>query len=376
MQQITQQSKRKLLFTHNTAMWYRIPFFKKLSQVYDLELVFTHMDVIEDIYNTSSNNIINQLRDVNYHILDNSHGFANGLIGYIRGDYDVAVGGSWDSPQELVETIIFHVIVHLRHKPFIIWREDWDWNKTESLKDKLLHWVIGHITRSSSAIVVPGSIHKEYFQKKLGVSTNKIHIMPNVSNITGENLPKEYDGIHRILYVGRLIPRKGVIYLLEAFKRLQIDVDNVELTIIGTGSQREKLEAYVREENISNIVFTGKISNDKLKSYYQRSDITVIPSITEDMGDPWVFVLNEAMYFSNAIIATTSVGAAYDMIDGNGYLVDERDSSAIYSAMKSMVTDRVLLKNMQKKSRSIIDEKYQYKNMVEAFNDTVESVLK
>ena len=41
--------KTKILFTHNTAMWYRIPFFNKISKLCDLDLVFTHINVIEEI---------------------------------------------------------------------------------------------------------------------------------------------------------------------------------------------------------------------------------------------------------------------------------------------------------------------------------------
>ena len=38
--------KTKILFTHNTAMWYRLPFFKQLAKIYDLDLVFTHINVM------------------------------------------------------------------------------------------------------------------------------------------------------------------------------------------------------------------------------------------------------------------------------------------------------------------------------------------
>ena len=72
--------KTKILFTHNTAMWYRLPFFKQLAKIYDLDLVFTHINVISDVYESDISSKIKGLEDVDYTILDNSHGFARGLI--------------------------------------------------------------------------------------------------------------------------------------------------------------------------------------------------------------------------------------------------------------------------------------------------------
>jgi len=40
----------KILFVHNTTMWYRRPFFKRLSEIYDVKFVFTHIRVCKDIY--------------------------------------------------------------------------------------------------------------------------------------------------------------------------------------------------------------------------------------------------------------------------------------------------------------------------------------
>ena len=80
--------KTKILFTHNTAMWYRLPFFKKVSEIYDLDLVFTHINVIKDIYDNNINNEIEGLEGVNYTILPNTHGFCKGLFNVTSDDPD------------------------------------------------------------------------------------------------------------------------------------------------------------------------------------------------------------------------------------------------------------------------------------------------
>lgn len=365
----------KILFTHNTAMWYRLPFFRQISQIYDLDLVFTHINVIESIYDEDVSKQISGLEGVNYTILPNFHGFARGLLSKAKNRYDITIGGSWDTLQELVETILLFTITKLKREPFIIWREDWDWEKENTLKERMLNVVIKYLCNHCDAILVPGSLHKEYFHDKLEVPNDRIHIMPNVSNITGNaDLNEKKHPTKKILYVGRLIKRKGVIYLLEAFKKL--DMDNAELIIVGSGDEEEKLKGYVKDNNMKNVRFTGKINNKELEKYYNESNLVVVPSVNEGMGDPWVFVLNEAMYYYNPIIATTAVGAACDMINGNGFIVPEKNSDALKEAIENVFSDEKTEREMCLKSRKIIDTQFQYENMVNSFTECVKKSKK
>lgn len=367
--------RMKILFTHNTAMWYRLPFFKELSKIYDLDLVFTHIGVMQEVYDENINNQIEGLEGVNYTILPNFHGFARGLISKARNSYDITIGGSWDTPQELFETIILYGITKIKKEPFIIWREDWDWEKDNNIKEKLLNKIIKYLCNHADAILVPGTLHKEYFTKKLEVPENHVQIMPNVSNIKGNaDITMKNHPIKKILYVGRLIERKGVIYLLEAYDKLKME--NTELIIIGSGEEEEKLKDYVKEKNLNNVMFTGKINNEELENYYNESNLVVIPSINKGMGDPWVFVLNEAMYYYNPIIATTAVGAAPDMIEDNGFIVPEKDSDALKNAIELILNDKKLGKKMSLKSKEIINNKFQYSNMINSFEECIKKVIK
>ena len=94
------------------------------------------------------------------------------------------------------------------------------------------------------------------------------------------------------------------------------------------------------------------------------------------MGDPWVFVLNEAMYYYNPIVATTAVGAAPDMIKGNGFIVEEKNSQALKEAVEKILNDEKLEKEMGLKSKDIITNEFQYSNMINAFNDCLKKVIK
>ena len=358
----------RILFTHNTAMWYRIPFFRELSTLYNLDLVFTHINVINSIYDEDCDEKIEGLDGVNYTILSNRFGFAVGLTKKLLEKHDVIIGGSWDTPQELMESILTLIIAKIKRQRLIIWREDWDWPRKATLKEKGLNKIIKILCRNADKILVPGSLHKEYFKDKIGVKEDNIIIMPNVSNIKTKHI-KADTTTKNILYVGRLIKRKGVNYLLDAYKNLEIK--DKKLIITGNGPEEEKLKKQVKTENIENVKFTGKISNQELEEYYSKANVVVIPSINHEMGDPWVFVLNEAMSYSKPVIATTAVGAAPDMIKGNGFIVEEKNSAQITEKLYEILSNPKLEEEMCQKSVSIIEEEFQYKNMIKGFNKAI-----
>lgn len=144
------------------------------------------------------------------------------------------------------------------------------------------------------------------------------------------------------MYVGRLVKRKGVDYLIKAFAKLKNEINDVVLIIIGRGECRDELELLAKNLNIEDSVyFMGYVEDELLPAYYLLCNICVVPSITYGMADPWVLVVNEAMYFGKPVIATDAVGAAFDMVkDGeNGFMVPEKDSEALYEAMKKILSD-------------------------------------
>jgi len=383
----------KLYFIYNTAMWYRRSFIKELSKTFNIKFIFTHMQVCREIYGVEPFEKDLWLEGLNYKTLKNyfnfikPHGIAFEIIKESMGDYDLISGGSWDSISEIIETFILYTIAKLRGKPIILRREDWGWEK-KSMKDKILRVVFKIIVKSADALVVPGTKHRDYFIS-LGSSPEKIFIMPNACDIsikdgdyTNKNKLKNELMIEDkkiILYIGRLIKRKGVDYLIKAFARYRKEKNDVILIIIGQGECQHELELLTRDLNITNSVFfKGYVEDDLLSAYYLLSNICIVPSITYKMGDPWVFVVNEAMTLGKPVIATDAVGAAYDMIqDGkNGYMVPEKDSNSIYIAMKKILSNPELEKKMGAESKKIIKERFMNKNMVGGFIKAVDFIQK
>ncbi|KAF5070938.1 D-inositol-3-phosphate glycosyltransferase [anaerobic digester metagenome] len=391
----------RIVFIHNTAMWYRRPFFSLLSEIYPIKFVFTHLDVSKEIYDVEIDDKIDGMKNVDYIILKNYLSIAFGVIKESLGDYDIIVGGSWDSLPEIIETTLYFVIAKLRKKKFVLWTEDWNWN-IKTTKRKLVKFFARIIVKNSDAIILPGTKQKECVMY-LGASPSKVFLMPNASNISQtptespdkivklksspnmvntSNLRDQYPSFKDkkiVLFVGRLVKQKGVDYLLNAFSTLKKGMNDVVLVIIGKGDYEKKLKKMAEDLQIEkDVCFQGHVDNDLLKNYYGPSDLCVVPSITHEMVDAWAFVVNEAMYYENPVIASDAVGSAFDMIKNgeNGFIVPEKDSKALYNAMKVILSNDEMREKMGKRSKEIVETGFSYKNMVEGFQNAINFVKK
>lgn len=374
----------KILFVHHTAMWYRKPFFRRLSEIYDVEFLFTNVEGYNQTYGTDLSQEIPEMEGINYRIVPNKLGVAWGAIKRALGEYDVFVGGSWDTPTDAFETFLYFLIVKLKGKPFILWREDWDWN-VKTTKRKFAKSLAGFFSRNADAILVPGTRHREFFTR-LGVAPDKIFIMPNVSNL----VLKEEDYANKakiireldledkktILFVGRLIKLKGLRYLLKAFKKLHKKIGVVRLIVVGDGECRGKLEKIAHNLQIEDqVYFQGNVPNDLLGAYYLISNIFVLPSITTHHADACPLVVNEAMYFKKPVITSDAIGNTFMIEDGiNGFVVPEKDCDALYKALYKILMDPELEDKMGQASKRVIEEGFTYENMVEGFNQAINHI--
>lgn len=155
-----------------------------------------------------------------------------------------------------------------------------------------------------------------------------------------------------LLYVGRLVPVKGVPYLLEAIKRLTNGKHPVKLEIIGDGYQKSELIELAKKLGVINRVhFYGTVPfGPELFNIYRNADIFILPSISEGIPK----TLLEAMSSGLPIVAT-HVGGIPDVIENEvtGQLIKPYSEKELASAIKEFVRNRMLRK-------SVIRNGYEY----------------
>ncbi len=115
------------------------------------------------------------------------------------------------------------------------------------------------------------------------------------------------------IFVGHLVPRKGVDQLFEAWERLPAHVwENTSLLIVGSGWDEQLLRGKVQQLALSNVIFAGAQPPDVLRILYSVSDLLVFPTLL----DTWGLVVNEAMAQGVPVLCSRYAGAAELIVEG------------------------------------------------------------
>jgi glycosyltransferase involved in cell wall biosynthesis/SAM-dependent methyltransferase len=163
--------------------------------------------------------------------------------------------------------------------------------------------------------------------------------------------PKKSTGSFILLFVGRLVEKKGVHGLISAYSLLPKTLQkNSELWIIGDGCERIALETLATSLKLNErILFLGKIPNKELPDYYASADIFIAPSITDSSGDTegQGVILLEALASGVGVISTKTGGISEIIQEGkNGILTTPGDTKELSGAIQKLLNDKILLKKL------------------------------
>jgi len=172
------------------------------------------------------------------------------------------------------------------------------------------------------------------------------HFSPDVPPIE-----KFADGKLNILFVSRLEKRKGLNYLIEAFKQVKQEIPNSRLIIVGPGTRlRRGYEREVRRSGLEDVVFIGFVPYEELPRYYKTADVFCAPAIgRESFG----LILLEAMAVGKPIVASDIEGYASVLTHNvEGLLVPPGDKEMLARALISLLADGSLCREMGAKGRA------------------------
>jgi len=150
-------------------------------------------------------------------------------------------------------------------------------------------------------------------------------------------LPEYQDGRLNILFVGRMDPRKGVKYLLDAFTTVKREFPESRLVIVGDGPMKAYYKSHVDKSVKDDVLFVGRVSSEQLPHYFASSHVVCAPATgSESFG----IVLLEAMASGKPIVASNIEGYKDVVASGQeGLLVRPRDPAALASAVSLLLKD-------------------------------------
>lgn len=197
-----------------------------------------------------------------------------------------------------------------------------------------------------------------------------VTVIPNGINIAEYSKRKTVKK-QTILYIGRLERRKGVKYLLKAFSR--IATPDVELIIAGDGSDRSKLEAYVKQNKIANVTFRGYISDKVKKDLLSKATVFCSPAL---YGESFGIVLLEAIAMGVPVVAGDNPGYEAVLKDaGKHGLINPKDIKAFTRKLDLMLTDVEFRNLWQQWAKSYITQ-FDYTKIVDKYEELYKKALK
>ncbi|MDE1161834.1 MAG: glycosyltransferase [Acidobacteriaceae bacterium] len=196
------------------------------------------------------------------------------------------------------------------------------------------------IYRVADAITVPSSFAARSFIE-MGVPAEKVHRIPyGVRLERFQSGPIQSEGEFNVLFAGQVGIRKGVPYLLQAFKNLPFKKKTLRIV----GAVQPEIKNLLGSFQTENVEFLGSLPQDELIGLMQRSHLLVLPSIEEGLA----LVQAQALACGCPILCSTNTGGEDLITDGvEGYVVPVRDVQAMTERMERLAGDRELWLKMR-----------------------------
>jgi glycosyltransferase involved in cell wall biosynthesis len=214
------------------------------------------------------------------------------------------------------------------------------WEKAEGCKPEAYWQRLAAEWELADAVVVNSLWSKDALVKQ-GVAGDKIVVVPLAYEESANSVAKSRtDGPLQVLWLGSVILRKGIQYLLEAARLLA--GKQVEITVAGP--------VHISPEAVqsapANVKFIGRVTRDQAEGIYQEADVFVLPTIS----DGFAITQLEAMSHGLPVITTPNCGQVVS--DGtDGRIVPIRDAKALAEAIECYASDRRKLSDSSSAAR-------------------------
>jgi glycosyltransferase involved in cell wall biosynthesis len=269
-----------------------------------------------------------------------------------------------------VTFILCALLLRLRRRPWALWLErPWpddyrpEWSHRPSARSGLVRMlrrgVLSALLRMAPGVFCIGMRALDAY-RALGADYRKLFLLPYFCDVTRfATVPTEAAAAVRarfglsgktvFLFSGQLAERKAPDLVLAAFGLIARDHPDTALLFLGDGPLRSSLEKSIPEPARGRVHFAGMIPQSELPAFFAASDVFVFPS----RHDGWGVVVNEACGAGLPIIAGEGVGAAADLVDGNGFILPRDNLVRLAEKMAFLAERPDERQRLGKRSREI-----------------------
>jgi len=259
-----------------------------------------------------------------------------------------------------------------------------DWSMSQGRLRKLTYWrLLGRrLLNGASAIHYTAESEREEAEQlgirapgvviPLGLEENDFNLPP--LGAFREKHPR-IDGRKIVLFMSRLHPVKGLELVIEAVKSLSGDRDDFVLVIAGEGSKtyEEKLRHMVQTLGLPDrVIFVGFVDGEAKRALLRDADIFSLASHHENFG----MAIVEAMAAGIPVIVSDQVNIHHEIADAGAGLVIRLDSAGLVPAMKRLLDDDSLRRQMGKRARNLVEERFRWRQIAPRLIALYQSVMR
>ena len=217
-------------------------------------------------------------------------------------------------------------------------------------------------TKCSDAVIVLSQNNQKYFLEKYGLKTILIPNGVNSPQVLKPNLIEKKWHLQKdnyILFLGRIVPEKGIKNLVLAFKEIKTDK---KLVIAGGASDTSDFYTEIREiaKNDPRIIFTGQVEGQVLGELYSNTYLYTLPSDLEGMP----LSLMEAMSYGNAVLVS-DIPECTDVINNHGLVFKRGDKKDLQKKLEYAIAHPSLVQHFKEEAASYILNKYNWDKIVD-----------
>jgi len=216
-------------------------------------------------------------------------------------------------------------------------------------------------------IIVLSALEKEIIINKY--SASNVIALPNSINLKESfdfDRMFSFKAPLKLLFIGRLVLRKGLEYIYEALKLLIEKKVDFEFFLAGTGPEKEQYVNKFSKLLESKFKYKGIVSGDKKVELLKECDIFLLPSI---FGEGLPIALLETMSFSQVPIVTDVGSMSFVVNQNNGFIVEVESSRDIANAIEKLSNNRDLLQDMGQNARKLILTDFNPKIYIDRLNE-------
>lgn len=239
---------------------------------------------------------------------------------------------------------------------------DWQRAKWGGFATKYIKFGEKMAAKYADEIIVLSENVKKYFKDNYNRETNFIPNGVNKPEIKDANIIKDKFNLAKdsyILFLGRLVPEKGIHYLIEAYNKINTDK---KLVIAGGSSDTDMYfnELKEKSKDNKNIIFTGFVQGEELEELYSNAYIYVLPSDLEGMP----LSLLEAMSYKNCCL-TSDIPECKTVMDNNGVTFKKSDVNDLKEKLQYLVDNVDKVNKYKSEAQDYILKKYNWDDVVD-----------